>query len=70
MRSQPVDPPPDWPTVRDTIDGEVVLPKSPAYGRVHQPSSPRSGNVPTRSAKPTVRSRVTAARSSSVGHDW
>jgi FAD/FMN-containing dehydrogenase len=45
VRSDPVDSPPDWQTLQRAIDGEVVLPGSPAYGRVHQPFNLRFSNV-------------------------
>jgi FAD/FMN-containing dehydrogenase len=45
MRSHPADPPPDWPTLSDAIDGEVVLPESAAYDRVHPAFNLRFGNV-------------------------
>jgi FAD/FMN-containing dehydrogenase len=45
MRSHPVESRPDWSTLGDAIDGEVVLPESPAYDRVPQPFNRRFGDV-------------------------
>jgi FAD/FMN-containing dehydrogenase len=45
MRSHPEESPSDWSTLGDAIDGELVLPGSPAYDRVPQPFNMRFGDV-------------------------
>jgi FAD/FMN-containing dehydrogenase len=45
MRPDAADSPPDWRTLGRAIDGELVLPGSQAYGRVHLPFNLRFSNV-------------------------